>query len=496
MRKLLFLTALIALPVTSSAEISISVQDGITGLTSNSVIDIAHDSVSVWAGTGGGAAVTFDEGDTWITYGGGHGLPGDEVSALAANNRGVWVANSRSETVSGERIPIGQGISLTVDDGQNWQNFDPRQATWYGMLSYDLAVYDSLAFSACFYGGLIRSTDYGSTWENLFPSQLDTINVDSVDFNNGAFSRLTNRFFSVQVDTSAFPDTFSVWGGSAAGITHFYFLRDMTDQTFHTYPDSIYHITREDTTVADSVKLPGDFVVALGVQEMNFERRIWAACRPAFSGYLRVAYSADDGLTWHEAAIGGLSNSVEGWDFAFKKDTVLVATGEGLFWSSGDYSYWTLQTGFRDIADQTFYQDNAPFYAVDIVNGVIWGGGSDGVVKSLPSGGWDVYRSERDPDDHYAYPSPFSPIQSTRQGTTIHFKPSADTRATVTVYDINLERVKTVVSRIFRRGGVESDDVVWDGTNDDGDLVANGVYFYRVEMDSGDDLWGKVVVIK
>jgi hypothetical protein len=99
MKKLLFSVLVIVLPVTSIAGISISVQDGITGLTSNSVIDIAHDSASVWAGTGGGAAVTFDDGETWVTYGEGHGLPRDEVSALAANDRGVWVANSYSETV-------------------------------------------------------------------------------------------------------------------------------------------------------------------------------------------------------------------------------------------------------------------------------------------------------------------------------------------------------------------------------------------------------------
>ncbi len=47
-----------------------------------------------------------------------------------------------------------------------------------------------------------------------------------------------------------------------------------------------------------------------------------------------------------------------------------------------------------------------------------------------------------------------------------------------------------------RAGGVESDDIVWDGTNGKGDYVANGIYFYRIELGSGEDLWGKVVVIK
>jgi len=44
--------------------------------------------------------------------------------------------------------------------------------------------------------------------------------------------------------------------------------------------------------------------------------------------------------------------------------------------------------------------------------------------------------------------------------------------------------------------GIESDDIVWDGKNGKGDNVANGVYFYRVELDCTDDLWGKVVVLK
>ena len=89
------------------------------------------------------------------------------------------------------------------------------------MLSYDLAVYDSIIYSASFYGGLIRSLDWGESWENLFPSQLDSINVDSVDYHTETFSRYTNRFFSVAVDSSAVGDTFSVWAGTASGIYRF-----------------------------------------------------------------------------------------------------------------------------------------------------------------------------------------------------------------------------------------------------------------------------------
>ena len=661
MKKLLIL---LVIPAVAIASISITLEGGRSGLSSNSVIDISNSGTSVWLGTGSGAAVTTDEGQTWTTYGRDGGLPGDEVSALTANNRGVWVANSHTEEISGDNVPFGDSISFSSDGGMTWHSFGPKQVNWPGMLSYDLAVYDSIILSACFYGGLIRSTDMGQTWENLFPSQLNDINSDSVDYHGNIFSSLNNRMFSVQVDTADFPNTFSVWAGSAAGIDRFIFNswseygwhryplsdsnsaarvsggsategnhdwlispamdftgatactlafehyyvdmeagpytdsasvffsenggidwydtlitfndstwgnpdtynqqtiditpivfdkpsvivafkymkdvlqeagewridnirlvadttilfedfegvwgrlgdvppagwtiidNDRTPGVYDAYPDSIHHITHADTTVDDSLRLPGDFVVALGINKIDSVKTVWAACRPAFSGYMRVAWSQDNGLSWHEAPIGGLSNTVEAWDFSFAGDTVYVATGDGLFRSSGDYSSWTILSDFVDSQNQTYYQHDAPFYAVNIVDGTVWAGGSEGVVKSVDTGQWEVYRSQLDADDHYAYPSPFSPFHSPRGGTTIHFKPSTNTRATVTIYDLNLELVKTVVSGIARIGGGESDDLVWDGTDDDNDLVANGVYFYRVELDTGDDLWGKIVVIK
>jgi hypothetical protein len=244
-------------------------------------------------------------------------------------------------------------------------------------------------------------------------------------------------------------------------------------------------------------QLPGNFVVSLDVQEFQNTEILWAACRPAFSGGLRVGYSYDEGRTWNTADIIDRfgSDNIEAWNFSFAEDTVYLASSNGLFWSQGDYSTWEYFTSFRDTLDQTFVHPEASFFAVDVVDPDIWAGGSDGVVKGRIDN-WDVYRSSIDAADHYAYPSPFSPNHVTRQGTTIHFRPTVDTYATVKIYDINLELVRTVVDGIFRRGGVESDDLLWDGANGDGDLAANGVYFYRIQLDSGEDLWGKVVLIK
>jgi len=505
MKKLLILFLPLFLMALAHAEIEITVQGGRSGMTSNSVIDIDHDSTSIWLGTGGGVSVTRDSGATLTTYGY-EPLPADEVSALSANDRAAWTATSHSREFQGDEFPEGDGISFSRDGGQSWTNRQPMQATRVGMLAYDLSLYDSLVFGACFYGGLIRSTDWGVTWTNLFPTQLDkdtlgnSVNTDSADFYGNIFRSLGNRFFSVKTDTSDFPDFFSVWGGAAKGIYRFFFYADTITGAFHTYPDSIeqYAFSLLDTTLADSLKLPGNHVVALGINWVDTVKTVWAACRPVVSGEeRRVAYSTNDGATWHTANIIGPSDNpdVEAWDFAFNGDTVYVATSFGLYQSDGDYSSWILLSGMRDPQRQTFYQDNAPFYAVDVVGDVVWAGGSDGAVRRF-DGDWRVFRSQLDPASHYAYPSPFSPYHSTRQGSTIHFRPDRDTEASVRIYDFNLELVKTVAVDRDRLGGVESDDIVWDGTNDKGKIVANGIYFYRVELDYGEDLWGKVVVIK
>jgi hypothetical protein len=499
MKKFIILFLPLLLFTLAHAEIEMSVQSGRSGMTSNSVIDIDHDSTSVWFGTGGGAAVTADNGTTMTTYGR-DPLPTEEVSALSANDRAAWAATSHSREFQGDQFPEGDGISITRDGGHVWTIRQPMQATRVGMLAYDLAVYDSLAFGACFYGGLIRTIDFGANWTNLFPTQLDSINADSTDFHTSTFRSLGNRFFSVKTDTSGFPDVFSVWGGAARGIFRFFFYADTLTGAFHTYPDSIeqYAFSVSDTTRPDSLKLPGNHVVALGINLVDSVKTVWAACRPVVSGEeRRVAYTTDDGATWHTVNISDPSGDldVEAWDFAFNGDTVYVATSFGLFQSNGDYSSWMLLSGFRDLQRQTFYQDNAPFYAVDVVDSVVWAGGADGVVRRT-DGDWRVFRSQLDSINHYAYPSPFSPFHSTRNGTTIHFRPDRDTKASIRIYDFNLELVKTVATDRDRRGNVESDDIVWDGTNDRGVTVANGVYFYRIELDYGDDLWGKVVVIK
>jgi hypothetical protein len=378
------------------------------------------------------------------------------------------------------------------------------------------SVQDPFLIRHAWFGASILAED--GTYEDFFPDSLDnadeylnswhTLRVEITPVGTANFYADTVLIWSPlrRLNSSLLAGRNIVlgyrssgWGGNAYH-DQVQVFENRPSPVFHSYPDSIAHYAYNysDTTVADSMKLPGNHVVAIGVNKTASGKTVWAACRPVSTGeHRRVAYTSDDGRTWISVPIASASGDAnpEGWDFAFQEDTAYVATSYGLYTSHDDYSSWTLLSHFVDEAGETFYQNNAPFYAVDFVDGTVWGGGSDGIVKSVLEG-WKVYRSMRDPNEHYAYPSPFSPTLSTRKGTTIHFKPSTDTKATVKIYDFNLELVKTLRTDIPRAGGVESDDIVWDGTNGQGRIVANGVYFYKIELNPGGDFWGKVVVVR
>ncbi len=69
-------------------------------------------------------------------------------------------------------------------------------------------------------------------------------------------------------------------------------------------------------------------------------------------------------------------------------------------------------------------------------------------------------------------PNPFSP------STVIRFRLNAESRATITIYDVNGAVVRRLVDE---RAPAGSHRVAWDGRNELGAPVAGGVYFYRLE---------------
>ena len=54
--------------------------------------------------------------------------------------------------------------------------------------------------------------------------------------------------------------------------------------------------------------------------------------------------------------------------------------------------------------------------------------------------------------------------------------------------------VRNLVSEKPRSAGGDYYEI-WDGRNDRGVIVANGVYFYKLEVEGEKTAWGKIVVL-
>ena len=72
---------------------------------------------------------------------------------------------------------------------------------------------------------------------------------------------------------------------------------------------------------------------------------------------------------------------------------------------------------------------------------------------------------------HQNYPNPFNP------STTIRFDVPEENNVNIIVYDMLGREVRTLISSFFTPSVYS---VVWDGTNNDGNVVPNGIYFYRM----------------
>ncbi len=459
-------------------------ENGSPGLRSNSVNDILISGGVVWVATGGGLSRSTDSGATWETFTQSEGLGKGGISAIAIHDGTIWVATAFDTLTELGTYGAGGGISFSTDNGVTWtwfpQPVDSPDETKYKPtttnvqnITYDIAVTDEHAvWIASYGGGLRRSTDNGATWE--------VVTVDGIPFD--ALGYLTHRAFSVLYDGHA------LWAGTAGGV-HRSLDGGATWTTFS-------HQNQEEP-------ISGNFVVAIASQPLAGSNRIWAATIEALDvGEIRaVSFSDDMGLTWTTTLEGEFTHNF-GIDAG--TDAVYAVSDNGAFRSADGGSNWA---AFPLIRDETSGECLATsvFTAAGIVPfQSIWLGSTDGLAASTNDGvSWTIFRSFPKPGtdgtpETYAYPNPFSPERHNVTGGEGHvrFQYSLRNAASVTVkvYDFGMNLVRTVTEGKERPAAGDYSEL-WDGRNDLGDIVANGVYFYRISVDGGTPLWGKVMVV-
>jgi hypothetical protein len=473
-----------------------------SALPSNSVSHISIGKTYLWIGTSKGLARSSNGGRTWESFGSVPEFKSRGIFAIALRGDTIWTSTGFTKDVDGSSVQTGSGYTYTTNGGSGWtsvaQTIDAKgdSMVQYGIntvrmlpvvvpeqnVTFDIALTDSAIWIASWASGLRRSTDRGTTWQRtILPSSTmssiaptDTLSNLKID------PRLDNNYlaFSVFAESDR-----TIWAGTAGG------LNKSTDGG----------VSWIKMTSSNQVEhMLSDWVIAINGQKIPGGLRIWTTNWPAEgeSQQYGISYTDDGGRTWHN----GL-NGIKAYDFAFKDSIVYVATDQGLFRTANAGKTWERSGSIIDPLRREQITSSR-FFSVGVIGDTVYCGSDEGVVLTVDSPtrsfgrSWEILRAFRPVQQvgsTYAYPNPFSPKSEVLR---IHYTTGGTSaNATIEVFDFGMNRIRTVVRDAVRTGDREQDDI-WDGRDQSGVIVPNGVYFYRLTLTGHDPVWGKIMVLQ
>ncbi|MBN1559767.1 hypothetical protein JW998_05925 [candidate division KSB1 bacterium] len=441
------------------------------GPVGNGVTDLKRGNGVLWIGTGEGLCRYVDITSLFESYESVENLARGSISAIWAEGDEIWIAAAADSFVTsvGENLPFGTGFSYSRDKGATWSHFPQPGPTPIQNLCYDIAVVNGIVWGASFGGGLLKSANGGATWEQTAP--------DSFVFDPN--SRLNHRAFSTLNADGI------LWVGTAGGI-------NKSNDNGENWTN--FNHTNQQNPIS------GNFVVALAHQKTDAKDIIWAATWKAedLQEEYGLSRSENGGLTWTTHLLG-----IKAQNIATDGPTVYAATLEGLYKSPDYGDTWYKFPAIMDENSGEIVYTNE-HYSVYADMNTVWAGTADGLARTTNNGyAWDVFRAfestaqEGEPRT-YAYPNPFSPRRHNELGGDGHvrlqYNSKSDTYVTVKIYDFAMDLVATVCENKFRHGPADLSEV-WNGKNDYGDEVANGVYFYSIAIEGDGAYWGKILIV-
>ncbi|MCX6173324.1 MAG: hypothetical protein NTZ27_01020 [Ignavibacteriales bacterium] len=469
----------------------------------------------IWLATGEGLSKSTDNGDTWTNYNNTIDFGTESVSAIGYSSGTIWAATWHFEDRLGTATPVGAGLRYSQDNGVTWnvvpQPVDKSSDTVeiYGInrikalpvINSDqnfvrqIALTKNTIWIATSGGGLRKSTDMGRTWKRVVvpPDNLDSIKpTDTLNFSLGPpfgpFGNLNNIGYSIlAVDDSTL--YFGTYGGG---------INKSTDGGMSWI--KFNHVN-------ETKPISGTQIMDLAYNE--FDKSIWAATWKLFGDteYWGISFSKDGGQTWETTLPDSRT-----LDFAFKYfgtpgsytgADVFAATQNGVYRSGNGGSTWITSPNIKD--DQTGVGISTTNFLSVKTNRRsdgstdIWFGTDKGLARlnetnGFWSGKWKVFLAFEklaSTNDTYAFPNPFSPDV---EGTKIVYSTSTVDNVTIRIFDFGMNLVKTLIQNAGR--GISGEHIAyWDGRDESGKIVPNGVYFYRIDIGSGTPLFGKIMVV-
>ncbi|MBE0571447.1 MAG: hypothetical protein IH618_07875 [Ignavibacteriaceae bacterium] len=482
--------------------------------TSNSILDIVTIEDQVWLGTSRGVSVSFNRGFSWTNFYGSSPFGDDNISALAYNkyDGSIWAATATSVPgPGGGNVPKGTGLKFTTDGGATWtavpQPVDHPDSSViiFGEnvlsvlpitvaeqnLTYDIAFTTNAVWITSFAGGTRRSTNMGQTWQRII---LPTDSLNSISPSDSLSERdkcisptagnfcstgwLNYRAFSVVAANDS-----TVYVGTANGI-------NKTTNAFAQNPSWIkYNHQNQNQPIS------GNFITALGYNLFN--NTIWASSWKAEDAneFYAISYSANGGNIWKTAL-----NEERGHNFGFKNADVIALTDNGAFRSLSQGRTWILPNNIVD-KESGVELTTSIFYSAASDDEYVWLGSNDGLARiietSAYNGDWKVYFASqplKSEEETYCYPNPFSPRQE--QLKIKYSTGGAEAEVTIRIFDFGMNYIRTIIQNASRNRTLEGAPEFWDGLDDNGNYLPNGVYIYRVDINDEEPLFGKIIYMQ
>jgi hypothetical protein len=478
----------------------------------NSINDMLVQQDSVWFGTAKGLSLTTNGGISWIHFSNNNTFDEKGISAIAIRNNSIWVATGYSTDLNGESVQTGGGLHYSTNNGKDW-SFIPQPVDVgtinlqdYGNnkirvlaitvpqqnITFDIAITSTAIWTAS-WAGMLRKSRLDTL--HFFPVVLPPDNLDwiaptdSLSFDlSPAGGRLgltennNHKVFSVYASKD---NDSIIWVGTAGGINK------STDGGMS---------WRKFSHQNQSFPISGNWVIAIKEQIYDTTRILWAATRDTKSDEIQgLSYSSNGGESWKTTLLGERI-----WNIVFKDSIIYVASDNGIFRSSDFGQSWTRTGSIYDPDNhQRFVLSEC--YAVGVKGDTIWYGGSEGIAYTLDSPSqmfgsvWKIFRtyeSVKNENRTYAYPNPFAPDdEPVRLHYSLNSLNSGSQNITIRIFDFAMHPLRTLIQNASRLNGREYDEI-WDGKTDQHSLVANGVYFYRIDVGNDTPRWGKIIVLK
>lgn len=496
---------------------------------SNSINDILIVGDTIWLATSRGLSRSTDKGVSWKNYYGSPSFGTESITAVGYHKNIIWAATAHSIERDGQTLPEGSGLRFSTDNGENWYpvgqplDADDDSIEVYGInniralpvtvavqnITYDIAFTQNTIWLATFAGGVRRNNidsllaNQNHKWKRVVipPDRLDSISPhDTLNFSLqpvagkfGKESNLNHRAFSV----IAINDT-TVLIGTANGINKS--ITDVNDNSQGGISWVKYNHKNQDDPIS------GNFVVAMNYSKI--QNIIWASTWKAEDQdeFYGISFSDNGGLSWKTAL---RDEKVHNFGVDNTSGVVIATSSSGAFLNVAGMDRWLLTGQIVDKKTKLTLRTTHFYSAGFLGNESIWLGSTNGlVINTSPSHFWRddwtiLFASQplENKEDTYAFPNPFSPRS---EQVKIKYGTGGKTvSATIRILNFNMNVVRTLVQNATRGNpyhSISSTDSgvidFWDGRDDAGNIVPNGVYFYRIDIDSGDPIFGKIMVLQ